>query len=284
MSEIISVQYDNGFAVPFNTEAWINATAVAKQFNKLPKDYLKTSRTKEYIEAVRRILLTNENQLVTVIQGGDAKEQGTWFHPKLAIDFARWLSADFAVWCDLQIEKILHGKQPAPQAPTPQTSPAVYTRQSITENMRLHLKHHVSTLLRESNRTPQGIWGTFCKHFGISSYQYLPIEQYPTACAYFEIEPIFKPEHTNAFVYIAKTELDALQSRTVLPANYVAIHIEELAVLRASAKTPPDLQEKILAAILDAQGVQRVADNQTIIDKQRLGELEFIAKHAAMVA
>ena len=29
-------------------------------------------------------------------------------HPKLAVSFARWLDARFAVWCDLQIEKILH--------------------------------------------------------------------------------------------------------------------------------------------------------------------------------
>jgi hypothetical protein len=105
--QLITVQFGN-MPVLFQTDAFINATAIAKQFNKLPKDYLKSKRTQDYIESIRRILLTEENQLVIVKQGGSPEEQGTWFHPKLAIDFARWLDSDFAVWCDLQIEKILH--------------------------------------------------------------------------------------------------------------------------------------------------------------------------------
>ena len=94
----------------FQIDGYINATAIAKQFNKNPKDYLKSKRTQEYIEAVRTILLTEQNQLVIIKQGGSPEEQGTWLHPKLAIHFARWLDARFAIWCDLQIEKILQAK------------------------------------------------------------------------------------------------------------------------------------------------------------------------------
>lgn len=32
-------------------------------------------------------------------------------HPKLAIMFARWISVDFAIWCDEQIDAIVHGTQ-----------------------------------------------------------------------------------------------------------------------------------------------------------------------------
>lgn len=39
---------------------------------------------------------------------------GTWLHPKLAIRFAQWLDADFAVWCDEQIEHLLHGRPTIP--------------------------------------------------------------------------------------------------------------------------------------------------------------------------
>jgi len=120
-TSIITLDYDST-PVFFHSDAFINATAIAGKFNKLPKDYLKTSRTKEYIDAVRRILLTEENQIVKVVQGGTPEEQGTWLHPKLAIDFARWLSADFAVWCDLQIEKILHPVQH--DLPSPTSKPA----------------------------------------------------------------------------------------------------------------------------------------------------------------
>jgi len=30
-------------------------------------------------------------------------------HPKLGVPFARWLDLDFAVWCDEQIERLIHG-------------------------------------------------------------------------------------------------------------------------------------------------------------------------------
>ncbi|CAN0570007.1 unnamed protein product, partial [Ectocarpus sp. 12 AP-2014] len=34
---------------------------------------------------------------------------GTWLHPKLAVPFARWLSVDFKIWCDEQIDRLIHG-------------------------------------------------------------------------------------------------------------------------------------------------------------------------------
>jgi hypothetical protein len=38
--------------------------------------------------------------LVQVIQGGPPHMQGTWIHPRLAIDLSRWLHPEFAVWMD----------------------------------------------------------------------------------------------------------------------------------------------------------------------------------------
>lgn len=95
--------------VPFNGEAFFNATTAAKPFNKLPKDWLRNQDTQEYIDAVRRILLIEQDQLVMVQSGAPETGGGTWLHPKLAVMFARWLDARFAVWCDLQIENILRG-------------------------------------------------------------------------------------------------------------------------------------------------------------------------------
>jgi len=43
--------------------------------------------------------------LVRIKRGGASP--GTWFHPKLATRFAQWLDEDFAVWCDLTIDRIL---------------------------------------------------------------------------------------------------------------------------------------------------------------------------------
>ena len=112
MNAIINADF-NGFNVSFRNDAYINATAIAKQFGKRPVDYLKTEQTQRYIAAltanlskVKKITL-KEIQLVIVKKGGNVAESGTWLHPKLAIDFARWLSPEFAVWCDEQIERIL---------------------------------------------------------------------------------------------------------------------------------------------------------------------------------
>lgn len=35
---------------------------------------------------------------------------GTWLHPKLAVAFARWLSDEFAVWCDLTLDNHIRSR------------------------------------------------------------------------------------------------------------------------------------------------------------------------------
>lgn len=99
----------NGLSVevPFNSEAFFNATVAAKPFGKAPKDWLRTDETQAYILAVRRKCLTEQHQLVKTVQGGSPEQQGTWLHPKLGMAFARWLDPDFSLWCDEQIEAIL---------------------------------------------------------------------------------------------------------------------------------------------------------------------------------
>lgn len=101
----------NDIQVSFSQDAFLNATAIAKQFGKRVQNYLKSEQTQEYITALAEALFgaSKQNQLVIIKKGGNGT-QGTWLHPKLAIDFARWLNPKFAVWCDMQIEKILKGE------------------------------------------------------------------------------------------------------------------------------------------------------------------------------
>lgn len=100
--------------VSFDEMNFLDATSIAKHFDKYVKDYLKTAQTQDYISAlaqnlsVGNIVLT-ANDLVIIRQGGI--NQGTWLHPKLAVNFARWLSADFAVWCDLKIDELIKNQQ-----------------------------------------------------------------------------------------------------------------------------------------------------------------------------
>lgn len=45
--------------------------------------------------------------LVVIIQGGEPSLQGTWIHPKLAIELGRWISVEFAIWCDTHIQTLM---------------------------------------------------------------------------------------------------------------------------------------------------------------------------------
>ncbi|WP_397448119.1 KilA-N domain-containing protein [Pseudomonas sp. NA-150] len=106
-SAIIPFHYE-GQAVRFNSDGWINATDVAKRFGKKPAEWLRLPDTSKYMDALARHLNVGESHLLT--QSSKGRSGGTWLHPKLAVSFARWLDVDFAVWCDLHIDALLHGE------------------------------------------------------------------------------------------------------------------------------------------------------------------------------
>jgi len=91
-----------------NNKLYLNATKTAKQFNKRLDNWKNSKEVIEYMEIISRSLNLRERDLMIVIQGGNDKNaQGTWLHKKLVVLFARWLSPEFAVWCDTQIKEIL---------------------------------------------------------------------------------------------------------------------------------------------------------------------------------
>lgn len=94
----ITFQFGNG-------NVMINATDMAKHFNKRPTDYLRTQSAIDLINAiaVRQKCVTAD--LVRVVQGGNS--QGTWMHEDIALDFAQWLSVDFKLWCNDRIKELL---------------------------------------------------------------------------------------------------------------------------------------------------------------------------------
>lgn len=106
-TSIIPFNYE-GQAVRFNSDAWINATEVAKRYGKRPVDWLKQDETKEYLAALSDALNCDPESLLETRRG--RHHGGTWFHPKMAVAFARWLDVKFSVWCDLHIDALLHGE------------------------------------------------------------------------------------------------------------------------------------------------------------------------------
>lgn len=83
----------------------INATQMAKPFSKVPKDWLRTNQTQEFITTLSTVRQICPTDLVVVEQGGN-KVQGTWMQEDVALEFARWLSPAFAIWCNDRIKEL----------------------------------------------------------------------------------------------------------------------------------------------------------------------------------
>lgn len=136
MSNVIPLDY-HGLAVRFSTDGWINATDIAKEFGKEPTQWLRQASTVEYLvkladhlelnsvrqtelhefkgleagsatSKARALKLAKATGLVRIVAG---RNGGTWLHPKMAVRFARWLSVDFEIWCDMQIDRLLRSRQ-----------------------------------------------------------------------------------------------------------------------------------------------------------------------------
>jgi hypothetical protein len=81
-------------------DGFVNATQMAKANGKHLPHYLANERTRAYIAALAPVVGIPTTDLISVRQGGQPHLQGTWVHPRLAIDLARWISPAFAVWMD----------------------------------------------------------------------------------------------------------------------------------------------------------------------------------------
>lgn len=86
----------------------VNATEMAKPFGKRPVDWLNNQYTKGFLIDLAEVRNLTSADLVRVIKGGNDKNaQGTWFHEDVALEFARWLSPQFAIWCNDRIKELM---------------------------------------------------------------------------------------------------------------------------------------------------------------------------------
>ena len=91
-----------------NGAVMVNATEMAKPFGKRPVDWLQNQQSKEFIKALAEVRNSTTVDLVRVTKGGnDKNNQGTWMHEDVALEFARWLSPAFAIWCNDRIKELL---------------------------------------------------------------------------------------------------------------------------------------------------------------------------------
>ena len=95
----------------------VNATEMAKPFGKRPVDWLNNQYTKGFLIDLAEVRNLTSADLVRVIKGGNDKNaQGTWLHEDVALEFARWLSPQFAIWCNDRIKELMkYGVTATPQ-------------------------------------------------------------------------------------------------------------------------------------------------------------------------
>lgn len=82
----------------------VNATEMAKKFGKKSTDWTKTESSKRFMKALSEVKNINSSDLVQVTYGNNG---GTWMHEDVALEFARWLSPAFAIWCNDRIKELL---------------------------------------------------------------------------------------------------------------------------------------------------------------------------------
>jgi len=92
-----------------DSDGYFNGTNMCAAFKKRLQHYLEAQRVSEYLDALAHSLISKAGfpaldfdqaraSLVQVQHGGSSR--GSWIHERVAVDLARWLSPDFAVWMD----------------------------------------------------------------------------------------------------------------------------------------------------------------------------------------
>lgn len=106
MSAEIILECFDGINVGFQAgDAFVNATDLCAVFGKRPSHFMQLESTASYI--IELEAETNGQPVSFKLEG---RNGGTWMHPDLAMECARWLSPRLAIWGNRVIRKILSGE------------------------------------------------------------------------------------------------------------------------------------------------------------------------------
>jgi len=101
MSQLITKQFNQStVAFDLSSDMMISLTDMAKANGKEAWRWLDLESTKSYLAVIAKL---GKNEVITK-QGVNG---GTWASKRVAIRFAQWLSDEFAIWVDTQIEELL---------------------------------------------------------------------------------------------------------------------------------------------------------------------------------
>jgi hypothetical protein len=99
------------FVLDKDSKVMVNATEMAKVFNKQVNEFMSNETTKNFIGSC---LKNGNSRFLNIEREEDLyvsrQKSGTWMHRVLALKFAAWLNPDFEVWVYSTIDQLLFGK------------------------------------------------------------------------------------------------------------------------------------------------------------------------------
>lgn len=124
---LIELARVDGNMVPFERHGdnvWVNLTEMGRPFGqkKDPAHWLRAKGAREYIQAMRKCndnlsaiqkcITDRMTDLIITRRGGIPGEQGTWCTDyRIAIEYGRWLSAEFSILFDSLLMRIARGER-----------------------------------------------------------------------------------------------------------------------------------------------------------------------------
>lgn len=110
MSNLVTKNFNNAVVTfDLSNDVMINLTEMAKANGKRTNDWLSLPSTQSYLTALKNFNTgksgSETKQELIVKNGGN--NPGTWGSRRVAIRLAQWLSDEFAIWVDTQIEELL---------------------------------------------------------------------------------------------------------------------------------------------------------------------------------
>lgn len=84
----------------------VNATEMARQYGKRTTDWVRLPSTKKFLVALTEVRKSHFAYIQSVKGGSNAGGE-TWMHEDVALEFARWLAPEFAIWCNDRIKELI---------------------------------------------------------------------------------------------------------------------------------------------------------------------------------
>ena len=162
----LEVREWNGTAIQRrDADGYVNATAMCKANGKHLPHYLANDRTRQYLQALAGSVGIPTDLMVQSVVTGPNDQRGTWVHPRVAVDMARWLAPVFAVWMDGWFLESMAAPAAAAQPPQLQLPEGVHvvaaTRRRAAElwyqAIKTELLRGLSGRLNPTHRTDAGL-------------------------------------------------------------------------------------------------------------------------------